>query len=45
MPSPTYTENLTPPFDIDGDKVSGVTPSGLRKLKTRLSGGILTITG
>ena len=32
-------------FDIDGDKVSGVTPSGLRKLKTRLSGGILTITG
>lgn len=32
-------------FDIDGDKVSGVTPSGLRKLMARLSGGILTISG
>ena len=32
-------------FDLDGDKVSGVTPSGLRKLKTSLSGGVLTITG
>jgi cytochrome b6-f complex iron-sulfur subunit len=32
-------------FDLDGDKVSGVTPSGLRKLKSSLSGGSLTITG
>jgi len=32
-------------FDLDGDKVSGVTPSGLRKLKSRLSRGVLTITG
>ena len=32
-------------FDLDGDKVSGVTPSGLRKLKSSLSGGFLTITG
>jgi Rieske Fe-S protein len=32
-------------FDLDGDKVSGLTPSGLRKLKSSLSGGFLTITG
>ena len=32
-------------FDLDGDKVSGVTPSGLRKLNARLSRGVLTITG
>jgi Rieske Fe-S protein len=32
-------------FDLDGDKVSGVTPSGLRRLKSRLSGGFLTISG
>lgn len=32
-------------FDIDGDKVSGVTPSGLRRLKSSLKSGILTITG
>lgn len=32
-------------FDLDGDKVSGVTPTGLRKLKSSLSGGVLTITG
>ena len=32
-------------FDFDGDKVSGVTPSGLRRLNARLSGGVLTITG
>ena len=32
-------------FDLDGDKVSGVTPSGLRKLKSSLRGGFLTITG
>lgn len=32
-------------FDIDGDKVSGVTPSGLRRLKTKLSGGMLMISG
>ena len=32
-------------FDFDGDKVSGFTPSGLRKLKSSLSGGFLTITG
>lgn len=32
-------------FDIDGDKVSGVTPTGLRRLKTSLSRGTLTITG
>jgi cytochrome b6-f complex iron-sulfur subunit len=32
-------------FDLDGDKVSGVTPSGLRKLRSRLSRGVLTITG
>jgi Rieske Fe-S protein len=31
-------------FDLDGDKVSGATPSGLRKLKSRLSKGVLTIT-
>lgn len=32
-------------FDLDGDKVSGVTPTGLRKLKSSLSRGVLTITG
>ena len=32
-------------FDLDGDKVSGFTPSGLRKLKSSLSGGFLTISG
>jgi len=32
-------------FDLDGDKVSGVTPTGLRKLKSTLSKGVLTITG
>ncbi len=32
-------------FDIDGDKVSGVTPTGLRRLKTSLSSGVLTISG
>ncbi|MFM1965076.1 MAG: hypothetical protein RL134_801 [Actinomycetota bacterium] len=32
-------------FDIDGDKVSGVTPSGLRRLKTSLAGGTLSISG
>lgn len=32
-------------FDLDGDKVSGVTPTGLRRLPTRLSKGILTISG
>jgi Rieske Fe-S protein len=32
-------------FDLDGDKVSGVTPSGLRRLKSSLSGGFLTISG
>jgi Rieske Fe-S protein len=32
-------------FDLDGDKVSGLTPSGLRRLKSRLSGGFLTISG
>jgi Rieske Fe-S protein len=31
-------------FDLDGDKVSGATPSGLRKLRSRFSKGILTIT-
>ena len=32
-------------FDLDGDRVSGVASSGLRKLKSRLSRGVLTITG
>lgn len=32
-------------FDIDGDKVSGVTPTGLRRLKTTLNGGVLVISG
>ena len=32
-------------FDLDGDKVSGVTPKGLRKLRSKLSRGVLTITG
>lgn len=32
-------------FDIDGDKVSGVTPSGLTRLNASVSGGILTISG
>ena len=31
-------------FDLDGDRVSGVASSGLRRLKSRLSGGFLTIT-
>ena len=31
-------------FDLDGDKVSGVTPTGLRKLRSKLSRGTLTIT-
>lgn len=32
-------------FDLDGDRVSGVAASGLRKLKARPSRGVLTITG
>jgi Rieske Fe-S protein len=32
-------------FDLDGDKVSGVTQSGLRKLTSTISGGVLTISG
>ena len=32
-------------FDLDGDRVSGVASTGLRKLKARLSRGVLTITG
>jgi Rieske Fe-S protein len=32
-------------FDLDGDKVSGVTPTGLRKLPSKLRRGVLTITG
>jgi len=32
-------------FDLDGDKVSGVASTGLRKLKATLSRGVLTITG
>ena len=32
-------------FDIDGDKVSGITPTGLRTLRTSLNGGVLTISG
>ena len=32
-------------FATSGDKVSGVTPSGLRRLKTKLAKGVLTITG
>jgi Rieske Fe-S protein len=32
-------------FDLDGDKVSGFTPSGLRELKSSLSRGVITITG
>lgn len=31
-------------FDLDGDKVSGVTPTGLRRLKSRLSGGFLVVS-
>jgi len=32
-------------FDLDGDRVSGPTPTGLRKLKSRRRRGVLTITG
>ncbi|MGA1502799.1 MAG: ubiquinol-cytochrome c reductase iron-sulfur subunit [Candidatus Nanopelagicales bacterium] len=32
-------------FDLDGDKVSGVTPTGLRQLPSKLRRGVLTITG
>jgi len=32
-------------FDLDGDRVSGPTPSGLRKLRARVKRGVLTITG
>lgn len=32
-------------FDLDGDRVSGVAATGLRKLKSTLSRGVLTITG
>jgi Rieske Fe-S protein len=31
-------------FELDGDKVSGVTPRGLRRLKTRVRKGTLVIT-
>lgn len=31
-------------FDLDGDKVSGLTPSGLRRLRSRLSRGFLVIS-
>lgn len=31
-------------FDLDGDKVSGVTPRGLRRLKSRLKRGKLLVT-
>ena len=31
-------------FDLDGDKISGVTPRGLRRLKSRLRRGTLVVT-
>ena len=32
-------------FDLDGDRVSGPTPTGLRKLKSRLKRGVLVVSG
>lgn len=32
-------------FDLDGDRVSGPTPTGLRKLKSRRKRGALIISG
>ncbi len=32
-------------FDLDGDRVGGPTPTGLRKLKTRRKRGVLVVSG
>jgi len=32
-------------FDVDGDRISGPTPSGLRKLRVKRKRDVLTITG
>lgn len=32
-------------FDLDGDRISGPTPTGLRRLPSRRKRGVLTITG
>ena len=32
-------------FDLDGDRIGGPTPTGLRKLRAKRSGNVLTISG